>query len=680
VASKANPGAQRSRDKGFNLVELLIVITIMGTLVAVVSSAIIVALRTTPAAEARVEDARGVQGLVTWLPQDVDAAAPSGFNRDPNDVWPCAGSKPANSYNVLSIRWTESAATTTDYAASYRYENNGTGWTVARYYCVGAGPASRSSLTSDLPTPWDPNPLADPLAQPAYTLMCSSVVDDTYDGNCPVVNRHPPSALAPSPVLSLKLMLDLGNGNEIMIDAAPKNPDQSLADDPDATANQPPTVSTPVISLELARNTTEVFDLAPYFGAVNDPDGEETALTVSVDPTELLPENLLTATTAYTATTQFELTLTANSTSGTATNPLWLIVSDERGGWTVVQATITVSDPPNVAPTAPTTGDHVTIGLPANPGATTALDLTTLFAIEDDAPLDELRATVTLAEPGAPPADATQFSVVAVPDSSQIDVWFGPDIALSVNTFIEIYAEVADAESAALPLQLTIEVLPSNTNTAPTASPLDVPIDLEAGANTTLDLGVSHGVSDTDAGDVLAATVQSTPVGVTATVSGLSVTVTAEASAPVGPLPTPVTVRVTDLQGAFVDVTVTITVTEPPPPVPDCVLGSLSAAPNPISRQGSGSGSAKKLSADVTVTLTYSGTCDGLRLNYDSGDPSGLGAGVGRVFPPGSPSSIVIVGHHNGGTEQFTPGSHVLTASTSSAVTPDSIATTLAVT
>jgi prepilin-type N-terminal cleavage/methylation domain-containing protein len=67
VASKIHSSAAGRRDRGFTLIEMLIVLTVMGTLTAVISSVIIVALRSTPSAEARVDDARGVQSLVTWL-------------------------------------------------------------------------------------------------------------------------------------------------------------------------------------------------------------------------------------------------------------------------------------------------------------------------------------------------------------------------------------------------------------------------------------------------------------------------------------------------------------------------------------------------------------------------------------------------------------------------------------
>jgi hypothetical protein len=100
--------------------------------------------------------------------------------------------------------------------------------------------------------------------------------------------------------------------------------------------------------------------------------------------------------------------------------------------------------------------------------------------------------------------------------------------------------------------------------------------------------------------------------------------------------------------------------------------------PNPVGRHGSGEGP-KELGQDVLVTLTYSGTCDGLVLKYDTGHPSGLGSGVGRVFPTGSPSTILLRGYFSGGTERWTKEDHVLTASTTSAVSPNSVSITLAV-
>ena len=66
-------------------------------------------------------------------------------------------------------------------------------------------------------------------------------------------------------------------------------------------------------------------------------------------------------------------------------------------------------------------------------------------------------------------------------------------------------------------------------------------------------------------------------------------------------------------------------------------------------------------------------------LKYDTGDTSGLGVGTGRVFPPGSPASIVIYSKGNGGTEKWLTGTFTLTAETTSAVTPNQVTTTLVV-
>ena len=92
---------QPSRDSGFTLVESLLVTVTIAIITAAVATAITVTLRHTPPSEVRADDARSLQGLVTWLPQDIDAAPPNGFHRGPN-FWPCAGPAPANSKNVVT--------------------------------------------------------------------------------------------------------------------------------------------------------------------------------------------------------------------------------------------------------------------------------------------------------------------------------------------------------------------------------------------------------------------------------------------------------------------------------------------------------------------------------------------------------------------------------------------------
>jgi prepilin-type N-terminal cleavage/methylation domain-containing protein len=683
VVSKPNLCSANRRGDGFTLVELLIVVVIMGTLMTVLSAVIITALRTTPPTQARVDDARGVQGLVTWLPQDVDATPPGGFNRDPS-AWPCAAPAPTTSYNLLAMQWTEQTSTSASFAATYRYEQSGGRWTIVRYYCALGGPSSRFNLTSEL-QPWSTT------SPPAKTVLCSVVVGASYGGACPT--PYLDTDYAPNPVRSLKLTVSIAGGDNVVIDAAPKNPDETLANDPDAAANQPPTVENTAINITVPANSTNVIDLRPLFGIVDDPDGPApdpvVPLSVSIDPIEPFPENLLSASTAYTASTQFELTVTSGATPSTAANPLVLIVSDDRGGWRVVEATIIVSEPLNVAPWLvspdPTTRS---ISLPSNSGIIT-LDPVTLFNVQDDAPLSELRSAITGAGavPGLPPTDPANFTVAAVAGSSGLEVTFNDDTQVSLGGVIEVDFTLTDAGGNAgpfsLPLHLTITLLSPSTNVAPVATvATDIALSMDPGSSLTVDVTdlAGHGVTDSNAGDILRATVENpVPSGITAMATDTSVTITVPSSAAAGPLSGPVIIQVSDLHGLFVQVTVTVTVNTPPPPLSNCVLGALTAAPNPVDRQGNSSG-AHKLRDNVTVTLTYTGTCDGLRLNYDSGDPTGLGTGVGRTFPPGSPTQIIIVGNGQGGTEQFTSGGKVLTASTTSAVATTSVTTTLTVT
>ena len=149
MSDRASSLTRARRDGGFTLIEILIVVAMIGFLTATLASVFTVIVRTTPDADARVTDARSLKGLVTWIPQDMDAAPPTGFD-DSHSAWGCAGAAPADSHNVIAMSWTEVGDVTSSFHASYRYEFRNGEWVIARYSCQDGGTARRVNMTSEL--------------------------------------------------------------------------------------------------------------------------------------------------------------------------------------------------------------------------------------------------------------------------------------------------------------------------------------------------------------------------------------------------------------------------------------------------------------------------------------------------------------------------------------------------
>jgi prepilin-type N-terminal cleavage/methylation domain-containing protein len=140
----------RHSDRGFTLVEVLVVIAVLGVLITALASTIVVILRTTPSTETRIDDARTTRGLVTWLTQDVmSTPLANRVNVKSNEeAPPCKDSK---GDRLLRMNWTERMKPTepsTEFIADYRLVPRGSESVITRYTCSGkegAGPHANTS-------------------------------------------------------------------------------------------------------------------------------------------------------------------------------------------------------------------------------------------------------------------------------------------------------------------------------------------------------------------------------------------------------------------------------------------------------------------------------------------------------------------------------------------------------
>ena len=64
-------------DRGFTLIEVIVVTVLIGLVSLVIGFAITTVLRVTPTTDSGINDARSVQGLAAWFPNDAASARAS---------------------------------------------------------------------------------------------------------------------------------------------------------------------------------------------------------------------------------------------------------------------------------------------------------------------------------------------------------------------------------------------------------------------------------------------------------------------------------------------------------------------------------------------------------------------------------------------------------------------------
>ncbi len=140
-------------DRGFTLIEVVMVTVIIGVVLTALAGAFTVIVRTTPSAEIRVDDARSTRGLATWLAHDTtstppfDAPDPKGWIDTSPGRNDCGGS----GSNIVHFSWREAGFSTTTFVANYRYVDG----RVFRYTCSTSSGTKLLKLTSGL-DPTDP--------------------------------------------------------------------------------------------------------------------------------------------------------------------------------------------------------------------------------------------------------------------------------------------------------------------------------------------------------------------------------------------------------------------------------------------------------------------------------------------------------------------------------------------
>ena len=117
------------------------VMVILGIVMSTLAMAIVVALRTSPGANERLDDSRATRALATWLSHDTMSTPPFlpetaqggiNINRTPTaDNNDCRGT----GTNLLHLQWTETTSVNETFVTNYRFTTDGDSAEIKRYSC-----------------------------------------------------------------------------------------------------------------------------------------------------------------------------------------------------------------------------------------------------------------------------------------------------------------------------------------------------------------------------------------------------------------------------------------------------------------------------------------------------------------------------------------------------------------
>ncbi len=236
---------RRARSEGFTLVEVLVSMSVMGLIATVISSVVIVAIRHNPAVHMRTDVARTLQGITTWLPQDVDSTPPGGFDVGKSTLSGCASTL---GVNVLRMQWSENiSGTTTQFIANYRYVATGTQNLIERVSCNGIGALPLANTTVQR--------VSGPLAP---------MLGSWQPGN-------PPAAVSLLPlngdVETVTMQLTSANNLVLGVEAAPKNPANTLPPAPAEVTTPPAATTSPATTVAASTTTAVSGTTTTVFGA-----------------------------------------------------------------------------------------------------------------------------------------------------------------------------------------------------------------------------------------------------------------------------------------------------------------------------------------------------------------------------------------------------------------------------